>query len=106
MLFLCHAKPKNAERARTWKKLVENTLESPDTWEVALSAGKDKRETWEWLLREGKVGRMAKKSTERTSTVRRRHGRAARNIFERLASFEKGIEMLTTRGEESVLGWR
>src|SRR6476646_225680 len=40
VLFLCHAKPKNAEQAETWKKLVENTLESPDTWEVALSAGK------------------------------------------------------------------
>jgi 60 kDa SS-A/Ro ribonucleoprotein len=59
VLFLCHAKPKNAEQAETWKKLVENTLKSPDTWEVALSAGKDKRETWERLLREGKVGGMA-----------------------------------------------
>jgi TROVE domain-containing protein len=59
VLVLCHAKPKNAEQAETWKKLVENTLESPDTWEVALSAGKDKRETWERLLREGKVGGMA-----------------------------------------------
>ena len=59
VLFLCHAKPKNAEQAETWKKLVENTLESPDTWEVAPSAGKDKRETWERLLREGKVGGMA-----------------------------------------------
>jgi 60 kDa SS-A/Ro ribonucleoprotein len=59
VLLLCHAKPKNAEQAETWKKLVENTLESPDTWEVALSAGKDKRETWERLLREGKVGGMA-----------------------------------------------
>jgi 60 kDa SS-A/Ro ribonucleoprotein len=59
VLVLCHAKPKNAEQAETWKKLVENTLGSPDTWEVALSAGKDKRETWERLLREGKVGGMA-----------------------------------------------
>ena len=59
VLFLCHAKPENAEQAEIWKKLVENTLESPDTWEVALSAGKDKRETWERLLREGKVGGMA-----------------------------------------------
>jgi 60 kDa SS-A/Ro ribonucleoprotein len=59
VLLLCHAKPKNAEQAALWKKLVENTLESPDTWEVALSAGKDKRETWERLLREGKVGGMA-----------------------------------------------
>jgi 60 kDa SS-A/Ro ribonucleoprotein len=59
VLFLCHAKPKDAEQAETWKNLVENTLESPDTWEVALSAGKDRRETWERLLREGKVGGMA-----------------------------------------------
>ncbi len=59
VLFLCHAKPKNAEQAALWKKLVENTLESPDTWEVALSAGKDKRETWERLLRDGKLGGMA-----------------------------------------------
>ena len=59
VLFLCHAKPKNAEQEALWKKLVENTLEPPDTWEVALSAGKDKRETWERLLREGKLGGMA-----------------------------------------------
>jgi 60 kDa SS-A/Ro ribonucleoprotein len=59
VLFLCHAKPKNEEQAALWKKLVENTLESPDTWEVALSAGKDKRETWERLPREGKLGGMA-----------------------------------------------
>jgi 60 kDa SS-A/Ro ribonucleoprotein len=59
VLFLCHAKPKDAEQEAVWKKLVENTLESPDTWEVALSAGKDKRETFERLLREGTLGGMA-----------------------------------------------
>jgi 60 kDa SS-A/Ro ribonucleoprotein len=59
VLFLCHAKPKDAEQATVWKKLVENTLEPPDTWEVALSAGKDKRENFERLLREGKLGGMA-----------------------------------------------
>jgi hypothetical protein len=59
VLFLCHAKPKNAEQAAVWKNLVENTLDSPDTWEVALSAGKDKRENFERLLREGKLGGMA-----------------------------------------------
>lgn len=59
VLFLCHAKPKDAEQEAVWKKLVENTLESPDTWEVALSAGKDKRENFERLLREGKLGGMA-----------------------------------------------
>src|SRR5262245_56833996 len=59
VLFLSLAKPKNAEQAALWKRLVENTLEPPDTWEVALSAGKDKRETWERLLREEKLGGMA-----------------------------------------------
>jgi 60 kDa SS-A/Ro ribonucleoprotein len=59
VLFLCHAKPKDAEQEAVWKKLVENTLESPDTWEVALSAGKDKRETFERLLREGMLGGLA-----------------------------------------------
>jgi hypothetical protein len=59
VLFLCHGKPKDAEQAELWKKLVEDTLEPPDTWEVALSAGKDKRETWERLLSEGRLGGMA-----------------------------------------------
>jgi hypothetical protein len=59
VLLLSHAKPSNAEQAALWKRLVENTLESPDTWEVALSAGKDKRETWERLLREEKLGGVA-----------------------------------------------
>lgn len=59
VLFLCHAKPKDEAQATLWKKLVENTLESPDTWEVALSVGKDKRENFERLLREGKLGGLA-----------------------------------------------
>ncbi len=50
VLLLCHAKPKDAEQAAVWKKLVENTLGPPGTWEVALSAGKDKREDFERLL--------------------------------------------------------
>ncbi|HUE56637.1 MAG TPA: TROVE domain-containing protein [Candidatus Udaeobacter sp.] len=59
VLLLCHAKPKDEAQAALWKKLVENTLEPPDTWEVALSAGKDKRENFERLLREGKLGGLA-----------------------------------------------
>jgi 60 kDa SS-A/Ro ribonucleoprotein len=85
VLFLCHAKPKNAEQAELWKKLVENTLEPPDTWEVALSAGKDKRETWERLLREGKVGGMA---VLRNLRLMLAAGLAPKLVAERL---EKGI---------------
>lgn len=59
VLFLCHAKPKDEEQATIWKKLVDGTLETPDTWEVALSAGQDKKETFERLIREGKLGYLA-----------------------------------------------
>lgn len=59
VLFLCHAKPKDAEQAALWKSLINGTLQPPDTWEVALSASKDKKETWERLLREGKLGGLA-----------------------------------------------
>jgi 60 kDa SS-A/Ro ribonucleoprotein len=59
VLFLCHAKPANAEQAAIWAKLIEGTLESPDTWEVALSSGADKKETFERLLKEGALGYLA-----------------------------------------------
>jgi hypothetical protein len=59
VLFLTHAKPKDAEQAALWAKLAANELESPDTWEVALSGGADKRETFERLIREGQLGYLA-----------------------------------------------
>ncbi|OPX83445.1 MAG: TROVE domain protein [Pelotomaculum sp. PtaB.Bin013] len=59
VLFLCHAKPKDAEQGAVWKQLVDDTLPVPDTWEVSLSAGKDKKETWERLLTENKLGGLA-----------------------------------------------
>ena len=59
VLFLCHAKPKDEAQAAAWKKLVEGSLEVPDTWEVALSAQKGKKQTFERLLEEGKLGGMA-----------------------------------------------
>lgn len=59
VLFMCHAKPKDNEQADTWKKLVDGTLESPDTWEVALSAGGDKKDNWTRLLSENKMGGLA-----------------------------------------------
>jgi 60 kDa SS-A/Ro ribonucleoprotein len=59
VLFLCHAKPKDPEQEALWKRLIDGTLETPDTWEVALSAGADKKETFERLIREGKLGYLA-----------------------------------------------
>jgi hypothetical protein len=59
VLFLVHAKPKNAEQEKVWKQLVDGTLTAPDTWEVSLSGGKDKRETFERLIAEKKLGGLA-----------------------------------------------
>jgi hypothetical protein len=59
VLFLVHAKPKDADQARVWKQLVDGELASPDTWEVSLSSGKDKRGTFERLMAENKLGGLA-----------------------------------------------
>jgi hypothetical protein len=64
VLFLSHAKQRDAVQAGVWKKLVWGRLATPDTWEVALSesgkeGGADKREVWERLLREKKLGALA-----------------------------------------------
>jgi hypothetical protein len=59
VLFLSHAKPQDREQELLFKKLVDNTLKTPDTWEVALSSGANKKETWERLIRENKLGGFA-----------------------------------------------
>lgn len=59
VLRLCHPKPKDKEQEALWRKLLDGTLESPDTWEVALSSGGDKKEHWERLLKESKLGALA-----------------------------------------------
>jgi 60 kDa SS-A/Ro ribonucleoprotein len=68
VLFLSHAKPRDAEQAAVWKRLIDGELATPDTWEVALSASgssgvsasaETKRDTWERLLTERKLGALA-----------------------------------------------
>jgi 60 kDa SS-A/Ro ribonucleoprotein len=59
VLFLVHAKPKDADQEKVWKQLVDGELASPDTWEVSLSSGKDKRATFERLIAENKLGGLA-----------------------------------------------
>jgi 60 kDa SS-A/Ro ribonucleoprotein len=59
VLFLCHAKPIDADQAGLWRRLIEGHLFTPDTWEVALSGGGDKRAHWERLLAERKLGALA-----------------------------------------------
>jgi 60 kDa SS-A/Ro ribonucleoprotein len=59
VLFLVHAKPKDAEQEKVWKQLVEGELSAADTWEVSLSTGAEKRETFERLIAEKKLGGLA-----------------------------------------------
>ena len=59
VLFLCHAKPRDAAQAGVWKRLIWGRLNAPDTWEVALSSGADKRKAWQRLLAENKLGALA-----------------------------------------------
>lgn len=59
VMFLVHAKPKNAEQVALFKKIADNTLATPDTWEVSLSRGDDKKTTFERLINERKLGGLA-----------------------------------------------
>lgn len=59
VMFMVHPHPMGEEQEALFKKLAEDTLESPDTWEVALSAGADKKATFERLINEGKLGALA-----------------------------------------------
>lgn len=59
VLFMVHAKPKDAVQAANWKQLVDGTLPTPDTWETNLSGGADKKTTFERLIRENNLGYFA-----------------------------------------------
>ena len=59
VLFICHAKPKDAEQEGLFKRLIDGELATPDTWEVGISKGGDKKAEWTRLLSENKLGGMA-----------------------------------------------
>lgn len=62
-MFLTHPKPRDDNQAKLWQRLIDGTLEAPDTWEVGLSkAGNDpeaKRAVYQRLLDQGRLGYMA-----------------------------------------------
>ena len=57
VMFMVHPNPKGKDELFT--KLVDRTLEAPDTWEVALSAGADKNQTWTRLISQKRIGALA-----------------------------------------------
>lgn len=56
-LMLSHPVPKNKEQQNLFDKLVQGTLDTPDTWEVRLSGEGASKESWESII--PKMGYMA-----------------------------------------------
>jgi 60 kDa SS-A/Ro ribonucleoprotein len=59
VLFMVHAKPKDAEQDALWRRLIDGKLASPETWENRLSRGEDKKLTFERMMAEGELGALA-----------------------------------------------
>ena len=59
LICLCRPMPQTSKQEDTFKRCLENRLETPLTWESELSANGNNTETWEKLIDSGKVGYMA-----------------------------------------------
>jgi 60 kDa SS-A/Ro ribonucleoprotein len=59
VLLIARPKPETEEQAVLWKKLIENTLEVPETRETILSEKGQSKEVWEEFIDGGKMGYMA-----------------------------------------------
>lgn len=59
VLRLVHPLPANDDQAALWRRLIDGTLETPDTWETALSGGADKKASFERLIAGRKLGALA-----------------------------------------------
>ena len=56
---IVHPSPVDITQEVLWGKLINGSLETPDTWEVALSATDDKRGEWNRLIQEKRLGGLA-----------------------------------------------
>ena len=59
VLRITHPVPKDAETAALFRKVLDDSLETPYTWETELSARGNTKEVWEELIASGRVGYMA-----------------------------------------------
>lgn len=62
VMRIVHPKPDSKEQSELFKRVLDGTLETPDTWEVAISACKseeEKKKEFERLLSEKKIGDLA-----------------------------------------------
>jgi hypothetical protein len=59
ILCLVHPKAKDEAHNDIWRRLLEDTLETPVTWETELSSKGNTKETWESLIDGNRLGYMA-----------------------------------------------
>ena len=59
VLRITHPVPQSAEQEVLFRKVLDDTLETPYTWETELSAKGNTKEVWDELIASGKVGYMA-----------------------------------------------
>jgi len=59
ILSISHPKPDNDEQSELWKRILEDSLQTPETWETKLSLEGNKQESWESLIAGNKLGYMA-----------------------------------------------
>ena len=59
VLRITHPVPKNAGTEALFRKVLDDTLETPYTWETELSEKGNTKEVWDELIASGKVGYMA-----------------------------------------------
>ena len=59
VLRIVHPTPKDEETSNLFKKILEDTLQTPYTWETELSAKGNTKEVWTDLINSKKLGYMA-----------------------------------------------
>jgi len=59
IIRLIHPSPVDADHARWFDGVVNDSIQAPDTWETALMTGGDKKETFERLISDRKLGALA-----------------------------------------------
>ncbi len=105
VLFLCHAKPSDAEREALYKRLVAGELAVPDTWEVNLSGGADKKETFERLIDEGKLGYLAVLRNLRNMVEAGVHAEHIERAFDTAKGKEKVLPFRYVAAARAVPSW-
>ena len=59
VLRITHPNPKSKEVEELFRKILNDTLETPYTWETELSARGNTKEVWDELIASGRVGYMS-----------------------------------------------